>query len=353
MNEQHPKKKFQGRGVTHNPKNRFETLSVERDPEFEEEDVSPRTQLLTDLTTRIITKNDSPDVGFEYSLNPYRGCEHGCAYCFARPTHEYLGFSAGLDFESKIMVKMDAPDLLRKELASSKWKPQPLGMSGVTDPYQPIERKFKITRQCLEVLAECRNPVFIITKNNLVVRDLDILKSLATFKAAAVCISVTTLKDELRKILEPRSSSPSRRLAAIEKLAAGIPVGILMAPIIPGLTDEEIPSLLKAVADAGASFASYVMLRLPYAVAPLFEHWLATHFPGRKENILARIRSTRGGKLYDSRFGVRLRGEGIFADQIEQLFRVSMKKANLMGGRFELSTANFRRPGGEQLTLML
>jgi DNA repair photolyase len=353
MKEENPKK-LRGRGVTENPKNRFETLSIERDPEFEEEDRAPRTQFLRDATSHIITKNASPDVGFEHSINPYRGCEHGCAYCFARPTHEYLGFSSGLDFESKIMVKKDAADLLRRELSSPRWIPQVLGMSGVTDPYQPIERKLGVTKKCLEVLAECHNPVFILTKNDLVLRDLDYLKRLAEVRAVAVCLSVTTLKDDLRKILEPRSSSPSRRLAAIEKLSrAGVPVGILMAPIIPGLTDEEIPSLLKAVADAGAKFADYVMLRLPYAVAPLFEQWLAAHFPARKENILERIRSVRGGKLYDSRYGIRLRGAGIFADQIEQLFRVSRQKAKIPAERCELSAASFRRPSGDQLLLKL
>jgi DNA repair photolyase len=265
--------------------------------------------------------------------------------CYARPTHEYLGLSAGLDFESKILVKEDAPELLRKELSSRRWKPQVLSMSGVTDPYQPVEKKLRITRRCLEVLAEFRNPVVVVTKNHLVTRDMDLLSELARAAAAAVAISLTTLDDDLRRVMEPRTSRPVRRLAAIEKLAeAGIPVGVMTAPVIPGLTDHELPALISAAAGAGASFAAYTPVRLPGAVRPIFEDWLARHFPERKEKLLKRIRSIRDGNLNDPRFGSRMRGEGIFADHIAQLFTISCRTAGIESGRFpKLSTSAFRR----------
>jgi DNA repair photolyase len=263
--------------------------------------------------------------------------------------HEYLGFSAGLDFESKILVKQNAPELLRKELSSSRWKPQVLAMSVATDCYQPVERKLRITRRCLEVLAEFRNPVAVVTKNHLVTRDIDLLSELAHYDAAVVMVSLTTLDDDLRRVMEPRTSRPARRLAAIEALAqAGIPVGVMIAPIIPGLTDHEIPALLSAAAEAGASFAAYTPVRLPYAVRPLFEDWLERHFPERKEKVLNRIRSMRGGKLNDPRFGSRMRGEGIFAEQIAQLFSISRRRAGI-GEKHspKLSTAAFRRAGSQ------
>jgi DNA repair photolyase len=291
-------------------------------------------------------------VGFETSLNPYRGCEHGCIYCYARPTHEYLGFSAGLDFVSKIMVKEDAPELLRKELSSPKWQPQVIFMSGVTDCYQPVERKLKLTRRCLEVLAEFRNPVGLITKNQLVTRDKDVLGELARHQAATVWLSITTLDTELRKIMEPRTSPPAARLAALGELAAaGIPVGVNVAPLIPGLTDHELPAILKAAGEAGATAAGYSIVRLPYAVGPLFERWLETYFPDRKEKVLNRLRSLRGGKLYDSRWGKRHSGEGIFAEQLAQMFDVARRKAGLNDDFPALSTAAFRRAGGTQMTL--
>src|SRR5438046_3404770 len=276
---------IRGRGASWSPANRFERLHVDLtdmdvvddDPDAEER---PRraTQYFRDATT-IITRNTSPDVGFETSLNPYRGCEHGCIYCYARPTHEYLGFSAGLDFESKIMVKTNAPQLLRAELESPRWRPQTLVMSGVTDPYQPVERKLRITRGCLEVLAQFRNPVAIITKNHLVTRDLDLLRELAAFNAVAVNVSVTSLDSNLQRVLEPRTTSPQGRLDAIERLrAAKIPVGVMVAPIIPGLTDHELPNILDACAKAGAQFAGYTIVRLPWSVAPLVGHWLEEHF---------------------------------------------------------------------------
>ena len=285
-------------------------------------------------------------------MNPYRGCEHGCIYCYARPTHEFLGFSAGLDFETRIMVKDRAPELLQKELSSPKWKPQVIAMSGVTDCYQPVERRLKLTRGCLEVLADFRNPVGIVTKNHLVTRDIDVLGELARHECAVVMISITTLDTDLRKVMEPRTSPPASRLAAIEALSrAGIPVGVLVAPVVPGLTDHEMPAILAAAAKAGARFAGHVVLRLPHAVAPLFEQWLGEHFPDRKDKVLNRIRSLRGGKLNNAQFGSRMRGEGIFADQIHQMFNVACRKAGIGKRDLELSTKHFRRVEKEQMSL--
>src|SRR5438067_7658161 len=346
-----------GRGASWSPANRFEKLHVDltdadvvdEDPGAEEK---PRraTQYFRDNMKTIIAHNQSPDVGFETSINPYRGCEHGCIYCFARPTHEYLGFSAGLDFESRIMVKRDAPKLLAEELSSPKWKPQLLMMSGVTDCYQPIERKLKITRGCLEVLAKFRNPVGILTKNRLVTRDIDLLTELAKHKAAVVNLSVTSLEVDLQRILEPRTSAPAARLDAVAQLrAAGIPVGVMVAPVIPGINDHEIPAIVAACGKAGAQFAGHVLLRLPWAVAPLFEHWLEENFPERKAKVLDRVRAFRGGKLYDSQWRKRQIGEGIFAEQISNMFEVACRRAG-MTERPKLSTAAFRRPS-EQLKL--
>jgi DNA repair photolyase len=337
---------LRGRGSASNPKNRFET--IERVPETAEdgdETSSPHTQFLVDSSKSIIAYNDSPDVGFDASVNPYRGCEHGCIYCYARPTHEYLGFSSGLDFETKIMVKEDAPELLRKEFSKPKWKPQVLAMSGVTDCYQPVEKTKQITRRCLEVCLEFRNPVVIITKNYLVTRDIDVLSELARFGCAGVTISVTTLDAKLASLLEPRASRPARRLDAIKKLAhAGIPVGYLQAPMIPGLTDSEAPAIAMAAAQAGATFAGYVALRLPFAVKSLFEQWLEQHYPDRKDKVLNRIRAIRGGKLNDPNFTSRMRGEGIFAEQMNELFQLAKRKAGITRRWPEFSTAHFRRP---------
>jgi len=341
------------RGAAGNPANRFESIHLERDADWNpEDDPLPTTQFLRDHSRTILNRNDSPDIGFEYSLNPYRGCEHGCIYCYARPTHEYLGLSAGLDFETRIMVKEDAPKLLREELSSPKWQPQTIALSGVTDCYQPVERRLKLTRGCLEVLTEFRNPVGIVTKNQLVLRDLDLLTELARHNAVAVFISVTTLDTELRKVMEPRTTPPVARLATIRKLtAAGVPVGVMVAPIIPGLTDHEIHKIIEAAVEAGAKFAGKVTLRLPFAVAPLFERWLATHFPDKQDKVLGRIRSLRGGKLNDSEFGKRMTGEGIFAEQIDQMFHVACRRTGIAENDLELSTADFRRPGGRQLSL--
>lgn len=344
---------LRARGAAENPPNRFEQIALERDADWNDPDEPPLpTQFFKDHSESIITTNDSPDVGFEASVNPYRGCEHGCIYCYARPFHEYLGFSAGLDFETKIMVKANAPELLRRELTSPKWKPKVIALSGVTDCYQPVERKLQLTRRCLEVLAEFRNPAIIVTKNHLVTRDVDVLKALAQHAAAAVFISITTLDVELRKVMEPRTSPPASRLSAIETLAeAGVPVGVLVAPVIPGLTDHEMPSIINAAVKAGARFAGHVVLRLPHAVAPLFEQWLARHFPERKDKVLNRIRAIRGGQLNDPRFESRMTGEGIFAEQIQALFAVACRKAGIEGNRPNLSIGSFRRSGGRQLEL--
>ncbi|MGA3065739.1 MAG: PA0069 family radical SAM protein [Tepidisphaeraceae bacterium] len=336
---------IRGRGAAANPPNRFETMDVEPDPEsFDPDSPAPKTIYLKDTTRSIIARNDSPDIGFSASINPYRGCEHGCAYCYARPYHEYLGLSAGLDFETKILVKESAPALLRHELSSRKWQPQTLAISGVTDCYQPVERKLQITRKCLEVLAEFRNPVVVITKNALVRRDIDILRSLAEHQAVAVLLSITTLDAGLTRLMEPRTSVPRDRLEAIAQLAAAkIPAGVMAAPMIPGLNDHEMPAILNAAAQAGAICAGFTILRLPHAVSQIFSDWLQRHFPDRKEKILNRIRDLRGGKLNDPNFHSRMRGQGIWADQLKSIFDMSRKKAGI--GRFpQLSTASFRLP---------
>lgn len=345
---------IRGRGALNNPPNRFERLHYQRDPEdHDPEDAAHPTQYYRDSARTIINYNQSPDVGFDVSINPYRGCEHGCAYCYARPFHEYLGFSAGLDFETRIMVKEDAPELLRRELSSPRWQPQSLAISGVTDAYQPVERHLQLTRRCLEVLREFRNPVAIITKNHLVTRDADLLSDLARDQAAIVCLSVTTLDGHLARLLEPRASQPGGRLAALETLAkAGVPVGVMVAPVIPGLTDHEMPAILKACAGCGAQFAGYTTLRLPHSLGTQFERWLTQHFPEKKDKVLDRLRSMRGGKLNDARFESRMRGEGAFADLLENLFTLACRKAGLNQRQLKLSTAAFRRPAGMQQRLL-
>jgi DNA repair photolyase len=325
---------------------------VERDETWTEDDPSPLTQFFNDTSRSIIATNDSPDVGFDASINPYRGCEHGCIYCYARPTHEYLGLSAGLDFESKIFVKREAPKLLRQTLMSPRWVPKVLAVSGVTDCYQPVERRLKITRQCMEVLLEFRNPAGIITKNALVARDIDLFREMAVYDGIHVTVSITSLRPELTGVMEPRASAPNARLEAIRLLAdAGIPVGVNVAPIIPGLTDHEMPAILEAARKAGATSAGYTMVRLPYAVKELFQIWLSAHFPESKEKVLHRLREVRGGQLSDTRFGARMRGEGPYAEQIHSLFQISRRKAGYPEKTTGLSTRHFRRPGGPQLEL--
>jgi DNA repair photolyase len=339
------------RGTGANPPNRFERLNYdvpELDPEAEPN--RPKTVFYRDSSRSIIVYNDSPDVGFSTSINPYRGCEHGCAYCYARPYHEYLGLSAGLDFETKIFVKEDAPELLRAELAAKRWKPQTLGVSGITDAYQPIERRVELTRRCLQVCLGFRNPVVIVTKNSLVTRDIDLLVELAQFQAVAVFISVTSLDATLARKLEPRAALPEARLETIRKLAdAGVPTGTLVAPVIPGLTDHELPAIVHEAAAAGAGWAGYVMLRLPYAVKDIFAQWLTDHFPEKRERVLGRLRDMRQGKLNDPRFGVRMTGEGPVADAIGRMFQVARKRAGLERERLHLSTEFFRRPYEQRL----
>ena len=340
------------RGTWTNPKNRFEAREVAIDSEFAPEEADlPGVELIRDRTRSILAHNGSPDVGFDVSVNPYRGCSHACPYCFARPFHEYLGFSAGMDFETKILFKPEAPALLRKALASPRWKPRVLALSGVTDCYQPAERKLGITRGCLEVLAEFRNPTTVITKSWLVTRDVDLLAELAGHGAASVAVSVTTLDRDLQRKLEPGASPPARRLDAIEVLArAGVPVMAMVAPVIPAVNDHEIPAIVDAVAAAGACAAGKVMLRLPHGVGPLFEAWLDRHLPERKAKVLSKVRGMSGGRVYDSRFGVRQRGSGVMADHVQGLFELALRRNGLMGEGSELSVEAFRRPG-EQLGL--
>ena len=342
-----------GRGAVVNPNNRFDTIEVLVDDLVDEHEVKDRepTIYFRDASKSIISTNNSPDVPFELSLNPYRGCEHGCSYCYARPTHEFLGFSAGLDFETRIMVKEEAASLLRRRLESPKWEPKVLAMSGVTDPYQPVERRLQITRGCLEVLAEMRHPVGLITKNPMIVRDLDLLAELASHQAASAAISITTLDPQLSAKMEPRAGHPRRRLEAVRKLSdAGVPVGVMVAPVVPGLNDHEVPKVVEAAAASGADFVGFIMLRLPGAVEGVFESWLEQHFPDRREKILNRLRSMRGGQLNDSRFGNRMRGEGVFAAQVKAMFELARRKHGLENRRLSLSTDAFRRPK-EQLRL--
>jgi DNA repair photolyase len=312
------------------------------------------TKFFVDHSSSVIMRPSSPDVGIEASVNPYRGCEHGCAYCYARPTHEYLGFSAGIDFESRIMVKPDAPRLLREALMKRSYKPVVLSMRGVTDCYQPIEKKLRITRGCLEVLAECRHPVALITKNHLVTRDIDLLSELAKHQAVSVCLSVTSLDPKLSHVLEPRASSPQQRLEAVRQLhEAGVPVGVNVAPLIPALNDHEIPAILDAAHAAGACSAGYTVVRLPFSVKDVFADWLERHYPERKEKVLGRIRESQGQTLSHPEFGSRMRGVGVWAEHIAQVFRVSMIHSGMAERSAPaLSTAAFRRPtAGGQMEL--
>jgi DNA repair photolyase len=349
---------LRGRGTRTSPRPRFEPLEIERLPESEiDPDATPRapaprTRFLRDGARSAIARNDSPDIGFDTSLNPYRGCEHGCIYCYARPTHEYLGLSAGLDFETKILVKEDAPDLLRRELSSRHWRPQGVALSGVTDAYQPVERVLHLTRRCLEVLAEFRNPVSVTTKSDAVVRDLDLLGELARHRAVSVTISITTLDSDLARRLEPRAAQPGARLRTVERLAAaGVPVGVNIAPVIPALTDHEIAPIAAAAARAGARWASWQMVRLPLGVGDLFRIWLEDHFPLRARKVLHRIAQVRAGGLDQPGFGLRLRGTGFHARQIESWYRLAIRRTNLDPHPPALSTASFRRPSGPQLEL--
>ena len=349
-----------GRGAVRDLPNRFEKLTMDLDPDVVQNDPSaegealpnPKTIFFEDKSESIISRNESPDIGFNAGINPYRGCEHGCAYCYARPYHEYLGFSAGLEFETKIVVKKRAAELLRREFSDLKYKPEPLGLSGVTDCYQPAERHFRITRSCLEVLAEFRNPVTIITKNFLVTRDIDVLKELAAYDAVHVFISITTLNAELAAKMEPRASRPTHRLRAVEMLAReGIPVGVLVAPIIPGLNDREIPAILEAAKKAGAQEAGFTMLRLPYGVKDVFQEWLRQNVPEKMERILGTIREVRGGKLNVSDFKTRMSGTGPYAEQVHQMFHVFRERLGFNARMRDLRTEHFRRSEEKQMML--
>jgi DNA repair photolyase len=343
---------MKGRGTETNPKIRFELLDREplNDDWPEEEPHSKtQTQYFRDNSKTIIAKNSSPDIGFTYDLNPYRGCEHGCIYCYARPTHEYLGYSAGLDFETKIVVKEDAARLLEVEFRKKSWKPSVVVLSGNVDCYQPIERKLKITRACLEVFLRYHNPVAVITKNALVLRDLDILVQLASENLTSVCLSITTLDRDLARRMEPRTSSPEQRLLAVEQLSkAGVPVSVNAAPVIPGLNDEELPSILREASERGATGAGYTMVRLPYAVKDLFVGWLKQEFPSKADKVLNRITDVRDGKLNDSQFGSRMSGTGEIATAIEQLFEMSCRKYGLNRRHYHLATDKFIRPARDQ-----
>jgi DNA repair photolyase len=344
-----------GRGTGENPAGRFEKSVCELSPGYweerhaeEEDGIQETTETFLDPSRTIISTNDSPDVCMEATLNPYRGCEHGCIYCYARPTHEYLGLSAGLDFETKIYVKDRAPELLAAKLSSKSWEPKVITLSGVTDCYQPLERKLEITRGCLKVLRDFRNPAVIITKNALVARDIDILEEMAAFDCISVMLSVTTLDGKLSRIMEPRASQPALRLRAMETLASKeIPVGVMIGPVLPGLTDHEIPAILKSCADAGAMNAHYTMLRLPYGVKDLFSTWLEQHYPDKAKKVLAHVRDVRGGKLNDPNFGSRMRGEGVYADHVANIFQLYKKKYGLTKRR-PLTTKHFRRDARDQ-----
>lgn len=313
----------------------------------------PPTEYLPDQSQSIVAENDSPDIGFRYSVNPYRGCAHGCSYCYARPTHEYLGLSAGLDFETKVFVKHRAAELLCDFLARPSWRPETIAFSGVTDCYQPAEREFRITRGCVAVAAECRQPIGIVTKNALVTRDLDLLMELATHGAVRVCVSITTLDADLARVMEPRTSSPVARLRTIRALtAAGVPTSLMLAPVIPGLNNSEIPAIMTAARDAGAAGANYVLLRLPTTVRAVFLDWLRRHRPDHLDRIKTLLRSTRGGRLNDSAFGRRQRGTGNVAQLIADTFRLWKTKLGFPEKPPPLSAAAFRPPmptNGQQL----
>lgn len=342
-------KKIIGRGSVTNSAGRFNRLQIDYDLSdagyLDADDIPTlKTEYFIDHAKTIINKYDSPDMGLGYSLNPYRGCEHGCIYCYARPTHEYFNLSAGQDFESQIFVKENAPILLRKELMKKSWQPETLMISGITDCYQPIERKLQLTRKCLQVLSEFKNPCFMITKNFLVTRDVDILSQMAAQNLIGVCVSVTSLDENLARVMEPRTSSPQQRLKAIKILSeAGVPVIVNVAPIIPGLTDHEMPRILEVAAQAGARSAGFVMVRLPHSVKDLFSQWLEKNFPDRKEKVLNAIRDMRGGKLYRADEN-RMRGTGARAEHTAQMFQLFKQKYFSGKEKFYLRTDLFKRP---------
>ncbi len=359
MNQQIPARPRKGRGTISNQQGRFEPHirhAIDDGWGSADEPAPPlRTTLTPDASRTVIARNKSPDVPFDRSVNPYRGCEHGCVYCFARPTHAYLGLSPGLDFESRLFYKPDAAKLLAAELGKRSYKCDVLAMGTNTDPYQPVERDRRITRSILKVLAAFNHPVGIVTKSALVLRDIDILAPMAEKGLVQVCVSVTTLDRTLARRMEPRAATPARRLDAIRGLsAAGIPTAVLTAPVIPSLNDHEIENILAASADAGAEFAGYILLRLPLEIADLFQEWLAEHAPHKADRVMNLLASMRGGKLYDSAFGQRMKGSGPYAEQIATRFRLACERLGLDDGeRFRLDISQFRPPprAGDQLSL--
>ena len=346
-----------GRGALSNAAGRFEPAArILFDDGWDSlEDLPPfRTEVTEERARTVITRNSSPDIAFDRSINPYRGCEHGCVYCFARPTHAYHGLSAGLDFETRLFVKPDAPELLRRELSAPGYQPRIIAMGTNTDPYQPIERQYQVTRRLLEVLAEFRHPVGIVTKSGLVARDIDILAPMAAEGLVKVALSVTTLDPKLARLMEPRAASPGRRLETIRRLSqAGIPTAVLTAPLIPALNDGEVERILDAARAAGATEAGYVTLRLPLEVADLFREWLVAHFPDKARHVLALMRQIHGGREYDATFGKRQRGEGPYAWALGRRFEIAARRLGLAGRGLKLTTALFRRPvaAGTQLCL--
>ena len=354
--------KIKGRGAQFNPKNRFEVLHIENfkpdelnDSFYEDEQKKKiETQYFKDNSKSVIAINDSEDIGFDYSFNPYRGCEHGCVYCYARPSHEFLGFSSGLDFETKIMVKENASRLLEMELKKKSYKPDVIVFSGNTDCYQPVESKLKITREALKICLKYRNPVGIITKNALIQRDMDIIKEMSELNLISVTITITSLDKYLISKMEPRTSVPQKRLETIERFAENnIPIGVNLAPIIPGLNDEEIPAILKAASERGAKHAGYILLRLPYSVKDLFIRWLHDEFPHRADKIINRIKDIREGKLNQSEFFKRFEGKGEFAETIRNLFEISCNKYRLNKKNYRLSLDHFTKNVNNQLGMFV
>ena len=346
-----------GRGAQSNASGRYEPLArIAFDDGWRSLDELPpfKTMVQTEAARKIITRNDSPDIGFDRSINPYRGCEHGCVYCFARPTHAHLGLSPGLDFESRLFVKPEAAELLEKELSASGYEPRVIAIGTNTDPYQPIERRYKVMRRILEVLDRAGHPVGIVTKSALVLRDLDILARMAERRLAKVALSVTTLDGELARKMEPRAATPMRRLETLRRLAqVGVPTTALVAPVIPALNDSEIERILDAVAAAGVKEAGYVLLRLPLEVRDLFREWLIENYPDRYRHVFKLIRDTRGGKDYDSAWGKRMKGSGPYAWMIGRRFEVACEKLRLIARKFTLTTEHFRHPNPVSAQLSL
>jgi DNA repair photolyase len=353
---------LKGRGALSNPTGRFERHQHEAvdDGWYQEEvpDFIP-TSIEPDRARSVIARNDSPDIPFEQSINPYRGCSHGCVYCYARPSHSYVGLSAGLDFETRLFYKKDAGKVLEEELAKPGYVCKPITLGANTDPYQPIERRMRVTREILEVLTRCRHPVTIITKSALVLRDLDLLTDLAKDGLAGVGVSVTTLDAELKRVMEPQAGSPRARVEAVRRLnEAGVPTGVMVAPVIPVLTDPEMEAILEAAAAAGARWAGYVLLRLPHEVKDLFREWLAVHYPDRADHVMSVLRQMRGGKDYDSSFGTRMRGTGPLAELLRARFHVACRRLGLATGRHQPPNTRLFRPprqahSGPQLQLDL